>query len=149
MAREKSFNEKKSLAIAVADFNSEITERMAAQAEKEAKSRGAEVKKIVHVPGAYDLPIVVASLLARKDIDAVVALGAIIKGETKHDEVIGSATSNQLCYLSIKYKKPVGMGIIGPGATHAQAQARADEYAQRAVKAALQLIDAKKEAEKE
>ena len=46
------------------------------------------------VPGAYDMPIVVDSLLKRTDIDAVVTLGAIIKGQTKHDEVISHSSSS-------------------------------------------------------
>ncbi|VVB56983.1 6,7-dimethyl-8-ribityllumazine synthase [uncultured archaeon] len=139
----------KAIAMAVADFNDEITGRMLAQAQEEAKKSGAEVVKTVHVPGAYDLPLIVATLLEREDIDAAVALGAVVKGETGHDEVVVSTCAKQLSDLSIEFGKPVGMGIIGPGVTHAQAQARADEYARRAVQAALKLVDALAEAQED
>ncbi len=137
----------KSIAIAVADFNDDITARMLAQAEDEAKKNSAHIVKVIHVPGAYDLPLIVATLLERDDVEAVVALGAVIKGETDHDKVIVKICAKQLSDLAIETNKPVGMGIIGPGATHAQAQARADEYARRAVSAALRVIDAQMEAE--
>ena len=139
----------KSIAIVVADFNDEITGRMLAQAQEEAKKAGANVAKLIHVPGAYDLPLIAATLLEREDVDAVVALGAVIKGETSHDEVVVSTAAKQLSDLAIEFGKPVGMGIIGPHAAHAQAQARADGYAQRAVRAALRLIDAQREAQEE
>ena len=137
----------KSIAIVVADFNDDITGRMLAQAESEAKKAGANIVKVVHVPGAYDLPLIVATLLEREDVEAVVALGAVVRGETDHDKVVVEVCAKQLSDLAIESNKPVGMGIIGPGATHAQAQARADDYARRAVQAALRLIDAQVEAE--
>ncbi len=139
----------KSIAIIVADFNNEITGRMLAQAEEEAQKAGANVAKVAHVPGTYDMPLIVATLLEREDVDAAVALGAVIKGETGHDEVVVRVCAKQLSDLSIEFGKPVGMGIIGPGATHAHAQARADGYAKRAVQAALKLIDAQSGAQEE
>ena len=136
----------KSIAIVVSDFNDEITGRMLAQALEEAKAAGAHVAKVVHVPGAFDMPLVVAELLERGDVQAVATLGAVIKGDTHHDDAVVQACAHALARSSIHYKKPVSLGIIGPGATHAQATARADEYARRAVRAALRLIDAAKEA---
>ena len=136
----------KSIAIVVADFNDEITGRMLAQALEEAKKEGANVVKVVHAPGAFDIPLVAAELLGRGDVQAVVTLGAVIKGDTQHDDAVVQACTQALVRLSLHYKKPVSLGIIGPGATHAQASARSDEYARRAVRAALRLIDAAKEA---
>ena len=137
----------KSIAIVVADFNDDITGRMLAQAESEAKKAGANIVKVVHVPGAYDLPLIVATLLEREDVEAVVALGAVVRGETDHDKVVVEVCAKQLSDLAIESNKPVGMGIIGPGATHAQAQARAEEYAKRAIQAAVRLIEAQQEAQ--
>lgn len=139
----------KSIAIVVSDFNDEITGRMLALAQAEAKALGAEIAKTVHVPGAYDIPLIAALLLEREDVDALVALGCVIKGETGHDELVAGVCARQLNDLSIEFAKPVGLGVIGPGATHAQAQTRADGYAKRAVKSALRLMDAQEEAEKE
>jgi len=137
----------KSIAIVVSDFNDEITGRMLARAESEAKSAGAKLVKTVHVPGAMDIPLIAALLMDREDIDAIVALGCVIKGETGHDELVTNTCAKQLSDLSIEFAKPVGFGVIGPQATHAQAQARAEEYAKRAVQAALRLLAAQQEAQ--
>ncbi|MCG2863653.1 MAG: 6,7-dimethyl-8-ribityllumazine synthase [Vulcanisaeta sp.] len=104
-----------------------------------AKFLGAEVTYVVKVPGTYDMPIVVNELLKKEDVDAVAAIGAVIQGETKHDEVVAHQTARKLMDLSVDYGKPVGMGIIGPGASRIQALERAEEYARRAVEAAVKL----------
>ncbi len=63
----------------------------------------------------------------------------MIQGETKHDEVVAHQTARKLMDLSVEHRKPVGMGIIGPGANRMQALERAEEYARRAVEAAVKL----------
>ncbi len=93
----------------------------------------------LEVPGAYEVPFAAARLLARKDIDAVAAVGAVIKGGTKHDEVIMHAACGELLRLSIQHAKPVGLGISGPGQTEEQAKERAQDYARRAVRAAVHM----------
>lgn len=137
----------KNIAIAVSDFNSSITGRMLASAQAEAKVSGASIIKVIHVPGAMDLPLVAALLLEREDIDALVTLGCIIKGETGHDELIAGVCAKQLSDMSIEFGKPVGFGVIGPKVTQAQANVRADDYAKRAVQAALHLLKAQEEAQ--
>jgi 6,7-dimethyl-8-ribityllumazine synthase len=100
--------------------------------------------KIIHtcmVPGAYDMPIIVDALLNKKEIDAVVTLGAIIKGQTKHDEVISHAVAQALTELSLKYKKPVSLGISGPGMQEKHAYARIRPIAERAVEAVVKISD--------
>lgn len=123
------------------EFNSEITSVMEAHAIKKAGELGINVVKAVKVPGSFDMPIMVKKLLERNDIDAVIALGAIIKGGTKHDEVIGFAIAAKLADLSTEFNKPVALGIIGPGATWEQAEERAEEYAERALIAAIKLVE--------
>ena len=85
------------------------------------------------------MPIIVDALLQRKDVDAVVTLGAIIKGQTKHDEVISHAAAKTLTELSIKYQKPVSLGISGPGMQERHAYARIRPVAERAVEAVLKI----------
>jgi 6,7-dimethyl-8-ribityllumazine synthase len=125
------------LGIVVSKFNSEITMPMLREAIAHAKREGAEVKAIVEVPGAYETPLAVQKLLLRADIDAAVALGTVIKGETKHDEAITYAVCKYLLKLQLKHGKPVGLGITGPGITWKQSKARMKEYADRAVEAAV------------
>lgn len=127
------------IAIVTAEFNSEITSRMLAIAQEKAKSLKITVKYSCMVPGAYDMPIIVDSLLAKKDVDAVVTLGAIIKGQTKHDEVIAHTTAKSLTELSLRHKKPVSLGISGPGMQERHAHARIRPVAERAVEAVVKL----------
>ncbi|HEV2193342.1 MAG TPA: 6,7-dimethyl-8-ribityllumazine synthase, partial [Nitrosopumilaceae archaeon] len=81
------------------------------------------------------------SLLKKKEIEAVVTLGAVIKGQTKHDELITNATVRAITELSIKYQKPVTLGITGPGMSDRQAQARIRPVAERAVEAAVKIAE--------
>jgi len=127
--------------IVTGEFNSEITSLMEKHALAEAEKLGVNVVKSMNVPGCFDMPIMVKKLLERNDIDAVITLGAIIKGDTKHDEAIGYAVAKKLADLSIEFDKPVTLGIIGPGATWEQASDRAKEYAERALTAAVKLCE--------
>lgn len=127
------------IAIVVSDFNKKVTSRMLLVAEEKALHLRLKVIHVCHVPGAYDMPIVVNALLQRKDVDAVVTLGAIIKGQTKHDEVISHAAARALTDLSIKYQKPVSLGISGPGMQERYAYARIRPVAERAVEAVVKI----------
>ncbi|PIT84332.1 6,7-dimethyl-8-ribityllumazine synthase [Candidatus Micrarchaeota archaeon CG10_big_fil_rev_8_21_14_0_10_45_29] len=138
----------KKLAIIVSDFNDEITGKMERVAVEEAKKAGAQVVKAMHVPGAYDIPLIAKKMAERKDVDAIVALGAIIKGETGHDKVIAVACAKSLSEISLETGKPVMFGVIGPGATHEQAQKRAEGQAKRAVQGAIKMLGALKELQK-
>ena len=93
------------------------------------------------VPGAFDMPIIVDALLKKKDVDGIVTLGAIIKGQTKHDEVISHSTAKSLIDLSIKYQKPVSFGISGPGMQERHAYARIRPVAERAVEAVVKISE--------
>jgi 6,7-dimethyl-8-ribityllumazine synthase len=126
------------LAFVVSKFNFDITYLMLQRALFHAELLGAEVKVVAKVPGAFEIPAAAAKLLGRDDVDAVVTLGAVIQGETKHDEVIAHQTARKLLDLSVEFRKPISLGIIGPGATRAQAQERIEEYAKRAVEAAVE-----------
>ncbi|MCX6769763.1 MAG: 6,7-dimethyl-8-ribityllumazine synthase [Candidatus Micrarchaeota archaeon] len=125
------------LGIVVSHFNVEMTSQMVSEAVRLAKLKGANVAHILEVPGAFEIPFAADRLLSRKDVDAVATIGAVIKGDTKHDEAITCAICSKLLEISISRKKPIGLGIIGPGATYAKAKARTKEYARRSVEAAL------------
>ncbi|HKZ47546.1 MAG TPA: 6,7-dimethyl-8-ribityllumazine synthase, partial [Thermoplasmata archaeon] len=109
------------LAVVVARFNEAITSKMRDLAVAHAERKGAEVVAVVEVPGTMEVPLALSRLLAREDVDAVVALGAVVQGETKHDEVILHAVAAEVARLSVSSGKPVGFGITGPGMTWEQA----------------------------
>ena len=126
------------LAIVASRFNEEIVERMVARAQDRARELGVEVAEVVRVPGSYEIPLAVQHVLARNDIDAAVALGAVVHGETEHDDLIARAAAGALLDVALRAAKPVGLGITGPGMTYDQALARI-ESASRAVDAALAM----------
>ncbi len=68
--------------------------------------------EIIIVPGAMELPLAVQNILKRRDIDGVVALGAIIRGATPHFDYVAGECSSGLAKLSLEYNKPVGFGVL-------------------------------------
>jgi len=136
------------IAIVVSEFNEEVTSRMLSIAKEKAELLKLKISFTCMVPGAYDMPIIVDSLLQKKDIDAVVTLGAIIKGQTKHDEVISHAAAQALTDLSLKYQKPVSLGISGPGMQERHAYARIRPVAERAVEVVVKISDELKRIQK-
>ncbi len=135
------------IGIVVAEFNYDITYLMLQKALNHAKFLGLKVAYVFKVPGTYEIPFAVAKLLNKPEIDGVVVLGAVIKGQTKHDELVAGQTARKLMDLMIQYGKPVGLGIIGPGATRMQALERVEDYARRAVEAVAKMINRAKSLE--
>ena len=129
------------IAIVIAEFNEKVTSRMHSVAIEKATELKLNIKYTCKVPGIFDMPLIIDKLLQKKDVDGVVTLGAVIKGQTKHDEVIANSTARNISKLSIKYQKPVTFGISGPGMSERQAYARIRSVSENAVNA-VQKIDA-------
>ena len=125
------------VALVVAQFHKEIADGMTHYASDEVEKCGGTLSEIVKIPGCFEMPLAVKRLMAKKSVDALVVLGPIEKGETLHGEVMGHVVLNALMALQLASMKPIGFGIIGPGATVKQAQARMKDAAQGAVRAAL------------
>lgn len=126
------------IAIVAAEFHREVTDLMVEKALARAQERGIRVTSVVRVPGTFEIPLAVLRLLERGDIDAAVAIGAVIKGETLHDEALMAAVPEALLDVELRTGKPVGLGITGPGMTDEQALARVNKGAD-AVDAALAM----------
>ncbi len=127
------------IAIVGSEFNYDITTVMIERAREEIDFLGAELGPVVKTPGVYDMPLAVQALMGRKDVDAVVTLGAVIEGETNHDEVIMNQAARKLADLSVEFSKPLGLGISGPGETRLQAQDRI-ENAAVAVRSVVKMV---------
>ncbi len=126
------------IAFVVSEFNSEVTAPMEEAARRRAQALDVEVSRTIHVPGVYDMPPIVKKLLKRTDIDGVVMIGAVISGETHHDEVITHALAHASALIAAEFEKPVGFSITGPGMTDTQAVARI-ENATRGVDAVVRV----------
>lgn len=129
--------------IVVSEFNIDITESMLAGALE--TLRAWQVKesnvRVLRVPGSFEIPLGCAKLLAsRQKPDALIALGCVIKGETKHDEYISHAVSHALQNLMLAYAVPIGFGVITPN-NLAQAKARSEGKGNKGREAALAALE--------
>lgn len=131
----------------VSEYNYDVTMDMVARAQEEAKFLGVDVVKILKVPGTFDVPLGVKHLLQMKEIEGVVTLGAVIKGETDHDSIIMQNAARKIEDLSVEFSKPVSLGISGPGESRLQAQVRI-ESAKDAVHSVVKMIKRLAEIEK-
>ena len=122
----------------VSEFNYDITMVMLERAVEHAHFLGAEITQTVKVPGVFDMGLAIKKMLERKDVDGVIALGAVIEGETEHDDIVIQHASRKIADLAIEFNKPIGLGISGPGMTRLQAEDRIDR-AKAAVETVVKL----------
>jgi 6,7-dimethyl-8-ribityllumazine synthase len=127
------------VALVASEFNYDVTFMMVERAKEEIAFLGATLGPVVKTPGVYDMPLAVKLLFDRKEVDAVVTLGAVIEGETDHDQVVMNQAARKLTDLSVEYGKPLGLGISGPGESRLQAQDRI-ENAANAVRAVVKMV---------
>ena len=137
------------IGVVVSEFNKEITFPMLDRAKKQAKKMEAVISYVCYVPGSFDMPIIVQELLKKKDVDAAITLGAVIKGETTHDEIVAENAARLIADLSIKHSKPVALGITGPNMTFRQAKNRIEIVPVRAVISAVNMAIRLKKIRKE
>lgn len=97
------------LAIAVARFNAPITEKLLAGALDAAKGATVEVVK---VPGSFELPLMAKALAESGRFDAVVAIGAVIRGDTAHFDFVAGEAAAGLMRAALDTGVPVAFGVI-------------------------------------
>jgi 6,7-dimethyl-8-ribityllumazine synthase len=103
-------------AIVFAEWNETITSALCRGAHDTLLKYGAAKKDIhVHaVPGSFELTLGAQFFAQKKKIDAVICLGCVIQGETRHFDFICDAVANGITTLNIKYNKPVIFGVLTP-----------------------------------
>lgn len=101
------------IGIVTARFNSEITEKLEQGAIHALRRMGVREEEIavVRVPGAYEIPLAAMALM-ESDVDGVVALGAVIRGETSHYDYVCSAVERGCSEVQLDYGRPVGFGVL-------------------------------------
>ena len=127
------------IAAVCGSFHKEEIQRMLEYAENEANINGAEISKIICVPGSMEVPLALNRLLEDNEVDAAIALGIIERGETQHRLVMGQAVTRSVIELQIKYDKSIGLGIIGPGAERHHIEPRLEPHARSAVNAVIKM----------
>ena len=121
-------------------FHKKEVEEMIQYAQDEAKKYELDIVEIVWVPGSMEAPLATARLLEQEDISGVACLGIIEKGKTSHGLAMGQAVIKSLVDLQLGYDKPVGLGIIGPGAETHHIPSRLEPHARNAISAINAMI---------
>jgi 6,7-dimethyl-8-ribityllumazine synthase len=133
-------------AVAASRFNEEITTKLVEGALNCLVKHGVRLDDVdvVWVPGAWELPTVVERLLASDRYDAIVAVGAVIRGETPHFEYVAGEAARGLSELQREFNVPIGFGVLTTD-TDAQAEERAGgahgNKGYDAALAALEMVD--------
>ncbi len=127
------------IGIVVSEYNYDITMMMLQRATEHAEFLGAKVEKVLKVPGTFEIPLGVLKLLKTGKVDGVVTLGAVMQGETDHDDIIMQNTARKIMDIAVSEGKPVSLGISGPGETRLQAEARI-EMAKDAVESVVKML---------
>ena len=127
------------IAAVCGSFHKEEIQRMLEYAENEANINGAEISKIIWVPGSMEVPLALNRLLEDNEVDAAIALGIIERGETQHGLVMGQVVTRSIIELQIKFDKSIGLGIIGPGAEKHHIEPRLEPHARSAVNAVIKM----------
>ncbi len=132
----------KKFGIVVSDYNADITHRLLEGCYDTLLKHEVKEKdiRLFHVPGAFELTSGAQMLALKYPLDAVICLGCVIKGETKHDEYINHAVAQGITQLSLMLKKPVIFGLLTPN-THKQARERAGgKHGNKGVEAAVTAL---------
>ena len=128
--------------IVVSRFNAPIGEQLLAGALRGLQEAGVAERDIVvvSVPGALETPLALQWLAQTGDYDALVALGAVVRGETYHFEIVANESAAGLSSVQLEFGIPIGNGILTTN-TDEQALARADTKGFEAAQAALELAN--------
>jgi 6,7-dimethyl-8-ribityllumazine synthase len=130
------------VAIVQSRFNPRIGEGLLAGALRALREAGVAEGDItlVTVPGALEIPLALQRLAQSRDFDALVAVGAVIRGDTYHFEIVANESAAGVASVQLEFGVPIGNGILTCD-TDAQAEARMDAKGAEAALAALELAN--------
>ncbi len=127
------------IAAVCGSFHKSEIELMLKYARDEAAQYSIEIDEVVWVPGSMEVPLALSRLMGK--YDGAICLGIIEKGETLHGAAMGNAVIQSIVNLQLEYNKPIGLGIIGPGAEPHHIEPRLEPHARAAVKAVSVMHD--------
>ena len=128
------------IAIVCGSFHKGEIERMLEYAKDQASKESLTITEVVWVPGAMEVPLAIDRLLDNEEINGVACLGIIEKGKTQHGLAMGQAVIKSIIELQLVHEKPVGLGIIGPGAEPEHIEPRLEPHARSAVSAISSML---------
>ncbi len=116
-------------------FHKKEIELMLKFAKEEAMAHSIEIAEVIWVPGSMEVPLALNRAIG--DFDGAICLGIIEKGETLHGASMGNAVLKSIVDLQLSHNKPIGLGIIGPGAEPQHIEPRLEPHARDAVNAVV------------
>jgi len=129
------------IAIVKTIFHQAELEIMLKAAKQQSSEINLDVVEVCSVPGSMEVPIITDCILQRRDIDGAVVLGIIEKGETAHGRVMADAVISNLIAIQLRWRKPIGIGILGPEIVPSQIPPRLEGYATAAVRAVRMVME--------
>lgn len=132
----------KKFALVVSDYYEDITGALFEGAKETLLKEGAKPENIIKtlVPGTFELTLGSQLLAQREEIDAVIGIGCVIRGETAHFDFICHAVAQGMTEVGLKYNKPVIFGVLTPD-NYSQAKARAGgQHGNKGVEAAVAAL---------
>jgi len=131
------------IGIIVSRFNNFVTERLLEGALDGVKSHGGEDENItvVRVPGAFEIPLVAEKMAASGRYDALVCLGAVIRGDTPHFEYVSDAVTRGIGKAVEKYQLPIGFGVLTTNDAQQAMERSGSKDANKGYEAALTAIE--------
>jgi 6,7-dimethyl-8-ribityllumazine synthase len=124
-------------------FNSFIVEQLVSGAIDALVRHGADSADIhlVQAPGAFELPLVVQRIAAKKSYDAIIALGAVIRGGTPHFEYVAGECVKGLTHASLQYGVPVSFGVLTVDTIEQAIERAGTKAGNKGAEAALSAIE--------
>jgi len=110
-------------------------------ATSQAEYLGYDIVDVIEVPGCMEIPLALDRALADEDVEGAFCLGIIERGETDHGLVMGQGVLKTILELQLVHNKPIGLGIIGPGALPEHIGPRIGPHATAAVDALRPFLD--------
>ena len=129
--------------IVVARFNSLVTERLLQGALRGLQQHGAanDHIEVVHVPGAFEVPLFAASLANSGRFDALICLGAIVRGETQHHEYLARSVFGALQQLQVTQHVPITLGVLTTENVEQALQRSGDDPGNKGFEAAVTAVE--------
>ncbi len=136
----------KRIAIVVSKFNDFITKRLLEGCLKELKACGTpeSLIQVAWVPGSLEIPVIALKMAQKKDIQAVICLGCVIRGETIHFDLVARGVADGVAKVALQTAKPVIFGVLTTETVeqaYKRTQTKGDHKGRDAAIAALEMID--------
>lgn len=130
-------------AIVVGRFNAFVVESLLEGAMDTLKRHGVDEDniRVIRVPGAFEIPLAVKKVAAQGDADAIIALGAVIRGGTPHFEYVSGEASKGVAQVSLEYNLPVANGILTVNSIEQAVERSGTKMGNKGEEAALSALE--------